>query len=344
MANIHGSYGRDLDLNLLRVFLVVADARSVTRAAERLYLTQPAVSAAIKRLDRAVGASLFARQGRGLVLTARGAELATRVRPHLEKLVRFALSPGAFDAKTSERTIRLGLSDAAEMWLLPPLLRWLEREAPRMTLVAVPVQFRTVGDALASERVDVAVTVADDLPTSVKREALFVGSGFVCLYHPRRVRLPRRLTTEQYLAHEHVVVSYNGDTRGVVEDMLGLRRRVRCSVSSFQTVGVVVDGTAMLATVPAVVAHAMMMRHPRLRIAELPFAMGQTPLELLWRGAVDDDDAQRFVRGAITALARGIAPQRDARADRARASRTRRARGARSEFASRRARDKKIRD
>ena len=65
------NYGRDLDLNLLRVFAVVAEAGSVTAAASRLYLTQPAVSAALRRLTTAVGAPLFVRQGRGLALTSR---------------------------------------------------------------------------------------------------------------------------------------------------------------------------------------------------------------------------------------------------------------------------------
>src|SRR4029079_11162655 len=72
MGHMHENYGRDLDLNLLRVCVVVADAGSVTGAASRLYLTQPAVSAALKRLQRAVGAPLLARRGRGLALTERG--------------------------------------------------------------------------------------------------------------------------------------------------------------------------------------------------------------------------------------------------------------------------------
>lgn len=81
-------YGRDLDLNLLRVFLVVADTGSVTEAASRLYLTQPAVSAALRRLNAAVRAKLFARSGRHLVLTARGDRLKEVARPHLQALVR----------------------------------------------------------------------------------------------------------------------------------------------------------------------------------------------------------------------------------------------------------------
>src|SRR5882757_2853236 len=140
-------YGRDLDLNLLRVFAVVAEAGSVTEAASRLYVTQPAVSAALRRLTTTVGAPLFVRSGRGLALTSRGERLRAALAPHLDALVDAALSPATFVPATSDRTLRLGLSDSAELWLLPRLLRVLEREAPHMRVVAVPVQFRSVGAA-----------------------------------------------------------------------------------------------------------------------------------------------------------------------------------------------------
>src|SRR6188472_3805168 len=100
MRHMLKNYGRDLDLNLLRVFAVVADVESVTEAARRLYLTQPAVSAALRRLTTAVGAPLFVRSGRGLVLTARGERLLRSARPHLEALVQAALAPAAFDPRT----------------------------------------------------------------------------------------------------------------------------------------------------------------------------------------------------------------------------------------------------
>src|SRR5882724_7585543 len=105
MSRMRENYGRDLDLNLLRVFVVVAEQRSVTAAAARLYLTQPAVSAALRRLTQALGAPLFARQGRGLALTARGEQLLARSRGHLVGLVEAALDPEAFDPRTSERTL-----------------------------------------------------------------------------------------------------------------------------------------------------------------------------------------------------------------------------------------------
>jgi LysR family transcriptional activator of mexEF-oprN operon len=303
MESMHETYGRDLDLNLLRVFTVVAESGSVTLAATRLYLTQPAVSAALRRLTTAVGAPLFARQGRGLALTSRGERLLTQVLPHLRALVGAALAPPQFAAGSSDRTFRLGLSDAAEVWLLPPLLRALAAEAPRMRIIGVPVQFRNVGAALASGSVDAAVTVADDVPAGVRRQALFHG-GFVCLYDPTQVRLKRPLREEEYFAHEHVIVSYNGDLRGIVEDLLQKQRRVRCAVSSFANLGALVDGSALLATVPSLVARQIRQVRPHLRTCPLPFSLPGSSMELLWPATVDDDEACRFLRERIVRIAR----------------------------------------
>jgi LysR family transcriptional activator of mexEF-oprN operon len=304
--------GRDLDLNLLRAFVVTAEAGSVTAAAGRLYLTQSAVSAALKRLTGAVGAPLFARAGRGITLTARGQRLLRTVRPHLDALVEAALSPEAFDPRVSERTVRLGLSDTSETWLLPPLLRAFAGAAPRMKIVVLPVQFRTVGEALASGSVDIAITVADELPASIRRRDLFGGS-FVCLHDPRHSRLPKQLTLQSYLAHEHVIVSYNGDLRGIIEDALDIQRTVRVSIPSFHSVGTLVDGSALLATVPASVAREIVALRPHLRVKALPFALAGFATGMLWRSALDDDEAIRFVQGLIVEIAADV--DRGSRAD-----------------------------
>ncbi|HZI05392.1 MAG TPA: LysR family transcriptional regulator [Archangium sp.] len=295
---MHAIYEKDLDLNLLRVFVVVAEAGSVTEAASRLYLTQPAVSAAMRRLTSAVGAPLFVRAGRGLALTTRGRRLFASARPHLQALVEAAVSPTTFDAKTSERTVRLGLSDANETWILPPLLRMLAEEAPRMRLIVVPVQFRTIAEALSSSSVDLAVTVADELPAGTRRLTLFTG-GFVCLFDPRYARLGKQPTMERYLAHEHVIVSYNGDLRGIVEDALGVQRRVRVSVPTFHSIGALVEGSALIATVPTMVAREITSLRPNLRTAPPPVALGNAPMELLWRSTVEDDEAIGFMRDLV---------------------------------------------
>jgi LysR family transcriptional activator of mexEF-oprN operon len=181
-------------------------------------------------------------------------------------------------------------------------LRALATTAPGMRVIAVPVQFRSVGARLASGGLDGAITVADELPAGVRRQALFRG-GFVCLFDPRHLRVKRRLTERDYFAYPHVVVSYNEDLRGIVEDLLQKQRRVRCSVSSFANVGALVDGAALLATVPALVARQLRVTRPHLETRPVPFALPGAAMELLWPATVEDDEACRFLRACIVDLA-----------------------------------------
>ncbi len=297
-------YGRDLDLNLLRVFALVAETQSVTAAASRLYLTQPAVSAALRRLSTVVGVPLFARSGRGLVLTSRGERLRAGLQPHLQRIIDAALDPPSFDPKTSERVLRVGLADSAELWLLPRLLRVFEQEAPRMRIVSIPVQFRTVAAALSSG-LDAAITVADELPANIRRQLLYTDS-FTCLYDARHVRL-RSLTEKEYFARTHVIVSYNGDLRGIVEDLFHKTRAVRCSVPSFAHIGALIEGSSMLATVPHLIADQIRAVRPHLKKKPLPFDIPGSGLDLLWPVASDDDGPCQFLRAKITDIAKQVA-------------------------------------
>jgi LysR family transcriptional activator of mexEF-oprN operon len=123
------------------------------------------------------------------------------------------------------------------------------------------------------------------------------------LFDPQQVRLPKRLTLERYLAEEHVIVSYNGDLRGAVEDILGLQRRVRLSVPTFQSVGVAVAGSTLLGTVPEIVARELRRSRPQLRTRELPFQFAGTAMELLWQSALDDAGPVRYIREHIQHIA-----------------------------------------
>ncbi|WP_437282904.1 LysR family transcriptional regulator [Sorangium sp. So ce375] len=296
-------YGRDLDLNLLRVFTVVAEEGSLTRAASRLYVTQPAVSASMRRLAAFVGAELVVRHGQGVALTARGSELLAATRAHLQPLVAAAAAPARFEPARSTATIRFGLADGLAAAILPALLARLRAEAPRMQLIVVEVQFRNVGDLLLSSKVDFAVAVADDLPGSILRQPLGSRregpSGFVCLHDARFVSLPDPLTERAYFAQEHVIVSYAGDTRGIVEDELGKTRTARVSVPSFAYLADIVDGSSLVATTPALFARCVVEARRHLRAIAVPFSLQSAPIELLWTRMTDDHAAARFVRGLV---------------------------------------------
>jgi LysR family transcriptional activator of mexEF-oprN operon len=300
MPNINENYVRDFDLNLLRVFVVVAEEGSLTRAASRLYVTQPAISASIKRLTTFVGAELFTRQGHGLVLTARGTTLLEVARLHLRQLVAAALDVPAFEPAQSSATVRIGLSGFLEAVLLPQLLERLRKRAPRLQLVVLRVHFHTIEEMLLSGKVDIAVGVVDELPRSIRRREIgpsdITGHHYVCLYDPRFVSLPRRLTEKAYFAREHVVVSYAGDARGIIEDTTGKMRKVRLSVPAFSYVPDVVDGSDLVATVPNLYAMHILRTRPHLHTLPLPFELPRSKLEMLWSRVTEDDAPSRFIR------------------------------------------------
>jgi LysR family transcriptional activator of mexEF-oprN operon len=128
------------------------------------------------------------------------------------------------------------------------------------------------------------------------------------VFDPRQVNVAR-MTLARYLEHDHVVVSYNADLRGVVEDSLGIERRVRVAVPSFRSVGTLLDGSALVATVPAMVARELVSARPHLETRPLPFELPSSAIEMLWMRATDDDEALAFVRRHVAAIARDAASE-----------------------------------
>ncbi|MBL8602900.1 MAG: LysR family transcriptional regulator [Myxococcales bacterium] len=310
MRKIHDS---SLDLNLLRVLVTVADAGSVTEAASRLYLTQSAVSAALARLDASVGERLWVRAGRGLALSSRGAALVAAARPMLAALYAAAFQPAREVLAESERVLRLGLSDASMLWLAAPLVRSVALRAPKLRMIFEAVSFRTVAEGFTRGGLDLAVTVADALPAGVAREALFTSPHRVLF---DRAEQPERLTVGRYFKSEHVIVSYNGDLRGVVEDATGRARDVRLSVCDFSALGPLLVGSQRLATVPGVVADCLKAQHSALGDAPLPFKLAGQAIELLWSRAATDDPVLAFLRDRVRRIARRVTrvasgPQRE---------------------------------
>ena len=105
------------------------------------------------------------------------------------------------------------------------------------------------------------------------------------------------------MAQDHVIVSYNGDLRGIVEDAFGRERHVRCSVASFTGIGAIVDGGRLVATIPIVFAPQILQLRPHLRISAIPFPHEPGNIDLLWPTALDVDPACRFLRDAIIRIA-----------------------------------------
>lgn len=302
MPRINASELRNVDLNLLLVFATMMEEGTVTGTAARLYLTQPAISASLSRLREVVGEDLFVRAGRGLAPTPRAHALFAEVRAGLHAMERGLFERTSFEPTASSRVFRVGLPDDLELLLVPALAATLAAEAPRVRLVVRPVDFRTALGALESESVELVVSVLDEVPEHVAVRS-FAGRGFVCLFDPRLVRLGPTPTLEEYLAARHVVVSYNGDLAGIVEDVLGrsgVRRDVALSLPRFASIPAVLASAPLVATVPRAFAERLAREHG-LGVAQLPLSLPDYALQLAWHRATDTDPGLVWLRERVAA-------------------------------------------
>lgn len=288
---------RRLDLNLLIVFETLMHERSVTRAAEKLFLGQPAISAALARLRSLFDDPLFVRTGRSMEPTARAAEIFALLSPALDSISTAVSRAADFDPATSTAVFRVGLSDDVEFALLPALLRRLRAEAPGVVLVVRRANYLLMPNLLASGEISVGVSYTEELPANAKRKTLRRSK-------PKLLRadsVPGPLSLDDYCARPHALVSFAGDLNGFIDDQLlkmGRSRKVVLAVPQFNGLGTLLAGTDLLSVVPDYTAAALT-AVGGLRAEDLPLETNSFEMSMAWRGAQDNDPAERWLRSRI---------------------------------------------
>ncbi|MDH6167505.1 LysR family transcriptional activator of mexEF-oprN operon [Variovorax boronicumulans] len=291
MDNINESDFRRLDLNLLLVFHALLHERSVTRAAQRLFIGQPALSGALKRLRAALGDELFVRTSHGMTPTPRALALARVIEPLLLSLQQALHAKPVFDPAKAERVFRIGLSDALEVALMPQLMQRLAVEAPGVRLIARAADRVSAPGMLDAAEIELAVGVFTDCATWHRQRALF-DWHFVCVYNPALVKVRgKRVTLKEYLRHPHLLTSFSADLSGLVDELLreqGLARQVVFSSRNFATNPFIVRQMAAITTVPTFAA-ATWRDALGLAVSPLPFDTPSYAVSLLWAAAHDAD-------------------------------------------------------
>ena len=193
-----------LDLNLLMLFHQVWTQRSVSRAAERLGLTQSAVSHGLARLRLLFDDQLFVRAGGAMVPTPRAAALAIPIHEVIERLERDIMPRARFDAGTAKRSFSIAMSDLGEIVVLPPLLQQLALQAPGCRIASVRVPNGQIEDALEDGSVDLALGNVFEPRRNCFQQTLYTHDFRVIAWdaHPR---LGKRLSLAQYQAEKHLV-------------------------------------------------------------------------------------------------------------------------------------------
>ena len=295
-----------INLNLLVGFAALLDERSVTRAAKRMGVTQPAMSNTLAQLRLLFDDPLFRRSARGLEPTPRALELAEPVRQGL-RLLQGALVAPHFDPARAERTFVLAASDYVEFVLLPPLLQALAREAPGVRIEVRPWGLHSVPDALARAEADLMLGFYDRVPPRHHDTALF-SEDYACIVRRGHPKIKDRLTLSDYLALEHVLVSQLGDSPGSVDRALaarGKRRRVAARVSHFLMVPWLVARTDLIAAVSRRVAQAYA-APLKLRIFEPPLSLPRAGIGQVWHEQLDGDPGHRWLRTLIERVCREL--------------------------------------
>ena len=306
---------RNLDLNLLRVFDEVMTERSLTKAAQNLSLTQPAISNAMRRLRETLGDELLKRNGQILEPTPRAQSLWVVVRESLKQLQE-TLAPDQFDAPSAVTTFILTMADATAAEIIPALLEILEYEAPGVSLRVIPLTTRDPRELLQKEMADLAVgyfpAVIADLTSraqsgdaiSFEHERLFDGE-YVCVMRKDHPLANKEMTLDEYCSCRHLLVSFSGRPFGFIDEALaalGKTRRIVGTVNQFSTAGRVVMQTNLLTVLPR---HFVSVAgiESQLTIKKLPFDSPIVHVDMLWYQHSFTPKAQMWLRTCVARAA-----------------------------------------
>lgn len=296
-----------VNLNLLVVFEAMLEERSVSRAARRAGLSQPAMSNALRRLRQLFNDRLFIRTAAGMTPTRKALALAGPVRSGLAQLRAVLSEPMSFDPKASSRTFYLGMTDYAEFLLLPVLLRRLQSVAPNVQIVVRRLRgvFIPPEAELRSGSLDAAVGFFPEttsIDPAIRSDEMFSESnvGIARRGNPHA----RPMTLKRFAALEHAAVFYGSEGRGLIDDLLtehGLRRRLRVASPHFLSVPFIVAAGDLVAVVPEGLAQYFR-NSLRLDVFKVPLPLEPLHMRLLWHERAEGDSANRWFRGEVTRL------------------------------------------
>jgi DNA-binding transcriptional LysR family regulator len=288
---------RLLDLNLLKTLDALLDERNVTRAAERLAVTQPAVSGMLTRLRESFGDPLFVRAQRGIVPTLRALELAGPVKQLLND-VESMLQPQAFDPATANMTLTIASTDYALRAVVVPFLSALRQQAPGIRVAVIPVEDSRLTAQFERGDVDLALVTPESTPPDLHSKRLF-DERYVCILRSDHPDAASGLSLDRFCALDHALVSYAGGSFSGVTDealaALGRARRVTVSVTSFLVLPEILRVSDLLAVVPSRLAAQI----EGLAVLAPPIEIPGFVKTVAWHERSHRDAGQRWIRALL---------------------------------------------
>ncbi|HEY2257396.1 MAG TPA: LysR substrate-binding domain-containing protein [Variovorax sp.] len=294
-----------IDLNLLRLFDAVYRARSVSRAAEALGLTQPAASHGLGRLRLLLQDALFTRAPGGVAPTPRADRLAVAVQSALGTLEDALHEPDRFEPAASRKTFRIHMSDIGEGRFLPSLMASLGELAPGVRLETLPMQPGDIAPALDSGRLDFAFGFLPQVRDT--QRALLLRDRYIVLLrreHPFSLRRrSSRALLDALQTLEYVTVRTHAETLRILQ-LLNLEDRVRLTTEHFMVLPAIVRATDLAVVMPRNIARGFA-EEGGYAIVEPAFPLRDFSVSLHWSRRFEADPANRWLRQVIKELFAG---------------------------------------
>lgn len=294
---------RKIDLNLLTVFDAVMQERNLTRAAERIGMSQPAVSDAVGRLRHVLKDDLFVRTGHGVRPTPRAQQYAGQIARILEMVTLMLVETQSFDIATSQRPFNLVLSDYGELVVLPALMRYLEERQSQARVHVLSQHRPDHAQLLRNGTLDLVLTPEPVLHDEVISERV-VTESLVCMVRRGHPLVRDKLSLEQFLELRHVILEWPDARGSLVEQRLralGLQRNCHMHVHSFFDMPRVVASTDMVCSIPSRMAEHFGQSHDLVAFP-IPLENLDVYLSLSWYRQYQDDPANAWIRRAVIAL------------------------------------------
>lgn len=293
------------DMNLLPIFLTLMDERNVTRAAERLGMTQPALSNTLNRLRETLRDPLFIRERYGMKPTQMAEELAPVVRAALSSLDDAIGGQQEFDPTLATRQFTIAPNSYVEYALMPVIVARLRDVAPGIRLRLTPFGNDLIETGAVSGATDMVLGRVVDPPDNMVVQHL-MDDGLACVVRKDHPEIGDELSQEQYERMKHVNVLPPGRMRAGLFQALqqrGLKREVAVSVTHFLAVPEMIAVSDYCSTLPRLICQRLA-RDERLKVLPAPVDLGTFPVELAWHVRYRSDPAHRWLRSLITDVAK----------------------------------------
>jgi DNA-binding transcriptional LysR family regulator len=288
------------DLNLLRIFVALMEERSVTRAAERMGMTQPAVSNALSRLRQMLQDQLFVRERYGIQPTPIALELSPLIAEALAQLDDAVLGQQAFDPAHAERLFTIAPNGYVEFVIVPAVLARLEKVAPGIKLRLTPFGNDLAETGVVSGTTALVLGRIVDPPDNLVVQHL-MDEGLACAVRADHPAIGDAMTREQFETMKHVNIVPPGRMRAGLFQALAqqqLKRDVAISVTNFFAAAEMVAVTDYCATLPSLICRQLM-HDRRLKVLPAPVDLGSFPVQMAWHVRYRHDPAHRWLRALI---------------------------------------------